>query len=208
MTYALPGAGSYNKINGVWACENDQTTNVELKGYGGYRFPVRSDYGATHSTIASALAGLDQEFPGGKSGMFATKLEDAVQAGNVSQAILDEKVYRVLLSMLTQGLFDNATSVPRRNFGRQNANVTSDAHNTVARELAAAGTVLLQNAGKVLPLNADTVTTIAVIGGAASFEGGAPTEGGEPANWPVTGGGGSGSVMPAYRISVLQAVRA
>ena len=27
-------AGSYNKINGVYACENNQTLNVELKGYG------------------------------------------------------------------------------------------------------------------------------------------------------------------------------
>ena len=27
---------------------------------------------------------------------------------------------------------------------------------------------------------------------------------GEPVSWPITGGGGSGSVMPPYRISVLQ----
>ena len=31
---------------------------------------------------------------------------------------------------------------------------------------------------------------------------------GEPVSWPITGGGGSGSVTPPYRISVLQAVRA
>ena len=31
--------------------------------------------------------------------MFATKLATAVRAGNVSQAVLDDKVYRVLLSV-------------------------------------------------------------------------------------------------------------
>ena len=113
--------------------------------------------------------------------MFATKLENAVRVGNVSQAVLDDKVYRVLLSMFTQGLFDNSTSVPRQNYGQQNANVTSKAHNELARELATASVVLLQNKQAVLPLDAGSLSTIAVIGAPASFETGAPAEGGEPA---------------------------
>ena len=52
---------------GVYACENNQTQNTELKGWGGYKYPIRSDYGATHSTVPSALHGLDQEFPGAHS---------------------------------------------------------------------------------------------------------------------------------------------
>ena len=80
-----------NLINGRWACENNQTQNVELKGYAGYKYAIRSDYGATHSTVAAALSGLDQEFPGGPTGMFAAKLKAAVLGGNVSQAVLDDK---------------------------------------------------------------------------------------------------------------------
>ena len=49
---------------GVYACENNQTQNTELKAWGGYKYAIRSDYGATHSTVPSALHGLDQEFPG------------------------------------------------------------------------------------------------------------------------------------------------
>ena len=52
---------------GVYACENNQTQNTELKGWGGYKYPIRSDYGATHSTVPSALHGQDQEFPGAHS---------------------------------------------------------------------------------------------------------------------------------------------
>ena len=196
-----------NLINGRWACENNQTQNVELKGYAGYKYAIRSDYGATHSTVAAALSGLDQEFPGGPTGMFAAKLKAAVLGGNVSQAVLDDKVYRVLLSMFAIGLFEN-NSVVARNHGQQNANVTSEAHNEVARELAVASTVLLKNEGAVLPLQFSKLSRIAVIGGAAAHEGGggAPING-EPAGFPISGGGGSGSVMPPYQISVLQAVR-
>jgi beta-glucosidase len=181
---------SDNKINGVWACEDNQTQNVELKGYSKYRYAIRSDYGATHTTVKSALAGLDQEFPGGEKGKFAGALKAAVLGGNVSQAVLDDKVFRVLLGMFTQGLFEN-TSVPRANYGRITANVTSKEHNAMARELASKGAVLLQNRRSVLPLDPSMVSTIAVIGAAASFEAGGPGEPGTSPNWPVTGGGRS-----------------
>ena len=81
---------AYNKINSEWACENNQTQNTELKGYGRYKYAIRSDYGATHTTVKAALNGLDQEFPGGDKGMFAGALKDAVLDGNVSQAVLDD----------------------------------------------------------------------------------------------------------------------
>ena len=118
-----------------------------------------------------------------------------------------QKVFRVLLGMFTQGLFEN-TSVPRSNYGRILKNVSSPAHNAMARELAASGAVLVQNDLSVLPLDLRELSTVVVVGAAASVDAGAPAEGGEPPNWPVTGGGGSGSVMPPYRISVLEAVRA
>src|SRR3954452_4430207 len=52
---------SYNRINGVYGCENHELLTTILKkqfGFGGW---VMSDWGATHSTVASAKAGLDQE---------------------------------------------------------------------------------------------------------------------------------------------------
>ncbi|MDV7401528.1 glycoside hydrolase family 3 N-terminal domain-containing protein, partial [Arthrospira platensis SPKY1] len=56
---------SYNKINGIYACENSDTQNDILKGELGFKGWIVSDWNATHSTIESALGGLDMEMPVG-----------------------------------------------------------------------------------------------------------------------------------------------
>ena len=55
---------SYNLLNGDYACENDYLLNQVLKKEWGFRGFVISDWGATHSTYKSAMAGLDMEMPG------------------------------------------------------------------------------------------------------------------------------------------------
>ncbi len=193
--YATPfGAGveagtlaamcSYNRINGTHACENAQTLNVELKGVYNFTGWVMSDWGGTHSTVASANNGLDQEMPVAQ--YFGAALELAITAGEVSENTLDDKVTRILTAMFTIGLFDNP------NTGNLTNNVTSEAHNALARTLASQATVLLSNSG-ILPLNAATVGKVAVIGTAA-YSG------------VITGGGGSGSVVPYYQITPLQGI--
>src|SRR5205814_10641670 len=52
---------SYNRVNGTYACENKWLLTDVLRGAFGFRGYVMSDWGATHSTVPSALAGLDQE---------------------------------------------------------------------------------------------------------------------------------------------------
>ena len=71
---------------GVYACENNQTQNTELKAWGGYKYAVRSDYGATHSTVPSALHGLDQEFPGAHINVVASAVVTAAAAARVHLA--------------------------------------------------------------------------------------------------------------------------
>lgn len=55
---------SYNKINGVYACESDYAINQLLKGQLGFKGFVQSDWSATHSTAGSANSGLDMTMPG------------------------------------------------------------------------------------------------------------------------------------------------
>eukprot|EP00051_Salpingoeca_urceolata_P028005 m.484425 g.484425 ORF g.484425 m.484425 type:complete len:780 (-) comp23350_c0_seq1:125-2464(-) len=169
---------SYNKINHTYSCENNNTLNTNLKERIGFDGWVMSDWGATHST--SINQGLDQEMP--SDGWMGSKLKAAVQAGTVSIKTIENSVMRMLVPMFQMGLFD----VP--NNGTHDANVTSDAHNKLARELSAAGTVLVQNKDGVLPLK--NVTKVALIGKAAAQ--------------PTVHGGGSGSVVPPYVISPLQ----
>ena len=60
------GVGSvmcaYNKVNGIYACENSHLLDDILKSEWGFKGWVMSDWGATHSTAQAANAGLDQEF--------------------------------------------------------------------------------------------------------------------------------------------------
>jgi beta-glucosidase len=55
-------ASSYNLINGTFSCENDYTMNTILKGELNFQ-GLYVDYGATHSTIPTAMSGMDMELP-------------------------------------------------------------------------------------------------------------------------------------------------
>jgi beta-glucosidase len=55
---------SYNKINGLQACDNNEIQNIILRGEDGFRGFNTSDWGATHGTLNIAN-GLDMEMPGG-----------------------------------------------------------------------------------------------------------------------------------------------
>jgi beta-glucosidase len=55
---------SYNKINGLAACDNNEIQNVIFRGEEGFRGFDTSDWGATHGTMNIAN-GLDMEMPGG-----------------------------------------------------------------------------------------------------------------------------------------------
>ena len=198
---------SYNKINYTWSCENSRTLGY-LKKNLGYQYFVMSDWGATHSTVESAMAGLDQEMP--TANYFGSALQTAVRScarvcaphpwavhsrvhgqvtnGTVPMAVLDDKVTRILTAMYAIGLFDRAPT------GNINNNVTSVAHNQLARDIAGKAAILLKNDDKTLPLQAGTaVKSIAVIGNACSAA-------------AITGGCGSGSVVPPYIITPLQGI--
>ncbi len=144
---------SYNKVNGDWACENRYLLDDVLKKSIGHKGFVVSDWGATHSTVKAALAGLEIEEPG--SSYFGDALKTAVENGDVPMARLDDMVTRVLRSMFAVGLFDRPTEtqVPDIFAGLD-----------VAQRVAERGIVLLKNDANLLPLNQATIKSIAVIG--------------------------------------------
>lgn len=90
------------------------------------RFFVMSDWGGTHST--SINEGLDQEMPSGK--YMSGKLKQAVLSGAVSNATLDNSMLNILVPMFALGLFDSNNTNPI------SSNVTSDEHNSLARNLS------------------------------------------------------------------------
>ena len=188
-----PGAVmcSYNRINSVYACENDYTLNEVLKKAWGFQGFVVSDWGGTHSTAKAAIAGLDQEMPG--STYFGDALKKAVESNEVPVARLNDMVHRILRSEIAAGLLDDpvATKVPDV-FGGLEA----------AQHFAEQGIVLLKNSNGQLPLNAAAVKSIAVIGSHADvgvLTGGGSAQvdapGGSAVPSPPAQGGGGGMGM-------------
>ena len=162
---------SYNLVNGDYACENNYLLRDVLKKDFGFNGFVVSDWGATHSTVKAAMAGLDIEMPGNT--YFADALKKAVESGEVPASRLDDMIHRVLRSEFAVGLFDepSAREVPDIFKGF-----------AVAQSVAEQGSVLLKNANGLLPLKASSLESIAVIGSHADIA--------------VLSGGGSAQVNP------------
>ncbi|OEZ61666.1 beta-glucosidase [Duganella sp. HH105] len=169
---------SYNRVNGAYACESGYLLNQVLKQDWGYKGYVMSDWGAVHSTVASANSGLDQEsaWEFDKSQYFGPALEEAVANGHVPQARLDDMVFRILRTMFEKGVVDHPVA--------EGGAIDYAAHGLVSRTDAEEGMVLLKNAGGVLPLKAG-VKKIVVIGAHADV--GVLAGGGSSVVYPVGG---------------------
>ncbi|MPQ55685.1 glycosyl hydrolase [Duganella sp. FT27W] len=170
---------AYNRVNGPYACESDYLLNEVLKKDWGFKGYVMSDWGATHSTIPAAMAGLDQQsgHPFDKSAYFNEALKEAVVNGHVPQSRLDDMVKRITRTMFAHGLAEH----PVKAATTKDAGIDFAANGKISQTGAEEGMVLLKNSRDILPLAA-TVRTIAIIGGHA--------------NVGVMSGGGSAQVYP------------
>ncbi|RCH90483.1 hypothetical protein CU097_010746 [Rhizopus azygosporus] len=157
---------SYNKINGVYACESDYTINKLLKGELGFRGYVQSDWSATHSTVDSANHGLDMTMPGDISfhsgdSYFGANLTKAVRAGHVSEARITDMATRIVAAWYKNFPEVNFDSFRPKN--GKHVNVQGD-HKIAIRQMGAASTVLLKNKDNILPLREASIKKIAIIG--------------------------------------------
>jgi beta-glucosidase len=147
---------AYNSVNGTPMTENDLLAEP-LKGEWGFDGVVVSDWGATYNGEPAARAALDLTMPGPHP-EWREPLVEAVRADRVSETAIDEKVRRILRLAARAGALEGIEPAGQKPApGR-----ISDAA-LLAREAAAAAAVLLRNDG-VLPLRADSLRRVAVIG--------------------------------------------
>jgi beta-glucosidase len=165
---------SYNRLNEVYACENPELLDV-LKTDWKYPGFVMSDWGAVHGVANDANAGLDQEsgYTLDDKPYFGATLAQALDAGEVSPARLDDMVVRIVRAMAANGLIDHPT--------RPGGQIDMAADAKVSQTDAESGLVLLKNTAGLLPL-AGGAAKIVVIGGHADKG--------------VIAGGGSSTVFP------------
>jgi beta-glucosidase len=173
---------AYNKVNEAFSCQNDILMNQILKTEWGFSGFITSDFGAVHSTVPSALAGLDLEMPTGS--YFGDALKAAVNSGDVPMSVIDDKLVRRFRTMIALGVFDNPPS---------NQPIPAEQDGVAARQLAEEGMVLLKNDQGTLPLDASRLHSIAVMGPYAVRA--------------MTGGGGSSHVSPLYTVDPVPGIR-
>lgn len=176
---------AYNKVNGIYASEHPYLLTDILKQEWGFEGFVVSDWTAVKSTVPAANAGLDLEMPGPPRFFQKDLLVAAVHAGEIPEAVMDDKVRRILRIMEKCGVFESPEEQPERAVDRPE-------HRQLIREAAAEALVLLKN-DEVLPLNEQALTSIAVIGPNAATA--------------RIMGGGSARVNYHYAISPLEGIR-
>ncbi len=154
-----------------------------LKGELGFDGVVVSDWVATHTTVQSVMGGLDVVMPG-PGGPWEAKLREAVDAGLIPDAVIDDKVARILLLARRVGALDRPVA-PITHAG--------DIRELV-RRAAAHGTVVLRNASDTPVWDKPAPTSIALIGPNAVR--------------PHVLGGGSSTVHPAHVVTPQEGIAA
>lgn len=187
--------GAYNKFRGQHCCHNEILLNHILKKDWGFDGVVVTDWGGAHDTRESALYGLDLEMGTGTDGL-TTNTKNAydnyylakpflklLQKGEIEEAVVDDKVRRLLRLMFRTSLN------PNKGPGRMN----NKEHLDVARKVGGEGIVLLKNEDEFFPINPVTTQTIAIIG--------------ENATRMMTIGGGSSELKAKNEVSPLEGIQ-
>ncbi|KAJ5261194.1 hypothetical protein N7478_011789 [Penicillium angulare] len=159
---------SYNKVNGRHTCEDPWLYQV-LKGDWGFDgFVVTDWYFAQRTTVAAALAGLDNSQPGGSlmdlygfPELYGSVLQEAVNNGSVPTSRVEDMVERLWRPMFATGVIDRAVE------GNETSIARTEKHLSLAKEIVEEGAVLLKNIDKTLPLHGDQYHSLAIFGGNA-----------------------------------------
>lgn len=177
---------AYNRLNGPHCSANQYLLTTILKDEWGFDGCVMTDWGAAHNPLGVALGGTDLEMPSAAF-MAPAKIAELVQQGKLSRELIDDKVSRILRTIIRVGLLDGPKTP-------DNTVVNCPEHRQLVREAGAKAIVLLKNEGNVLPLDASRLKSLAVIGPNAAVN--------------RLGMGGSGYVSAFKSVSALEAIQA
>lgn len=185
---------AYNAINGVPCTANPWLLTKVLRNEWGFKGYVVSDCGGPGNLVTahqyvktkelaamvSIKSGLDLECG---DNIYKEPLLNAYHQGMVSMADIDTAAYRVLRARMMLGLFDDPSHNPYNKISP--SIVGSKEHQSLALKAAEESLVLLKNSNHFLPLQADKLRSIAVVGiNSGNTEFGDYS--GEPLNMPVS----------------------
>ncbi|KAH8890264.1 hypothetical protein GQ53DRAFT_868132 [Thozetella sp. PMI_491] len=179
---------AYNKINGTY-CSNDEFLLQEvLRGEWGWDGLVMSDWFGTNGVVPSVKAGMDLEMPG-PTRRRGKHLLAAHEKGLIETSAIDACVLRFLELLYKTG----KSEIPDWKENPEQAHDDPE-HRKTLRKAAAEGIVLLKNSAKLLPLENLEGKTIAIVGPNAARS--------------VATGGGSSNLVPHYRTTPYDSLKA
>lgn len=162
---------AYNKINGIPGMENPEVKTILKKEYGlGHAVSdgmaptlayYRHRYGAFSQIVADAVkAGVDSMSD--TNAVVGPAAREAYMAGMLTEADLDEAIGNMFRTKLKLGIFDEKGSNPFDNVTE--ADLNSETHQEICREVSRESVVLLKNENNCLPLDLKDAEEIALIG--------------------------------------------
>lgn len=182
--------GAYNKFDGQYCCHNSFLLQDVLKGQWGFDGVVVSDFGGTHDTEEAVENGLDLEMGTDLGSIeaynrykMADPYIDLLEKGEADEAVLDDKVRRILRMMFRTSMSGHQP------WGA----LASEKHMADSRKIAEEGIVLMKNEGDVLPIDLSGVRRILVVG--------------DNATRLMSRSGGSSEVKSKYEIVPLEGIR-
>ena len=187
--------GSYNLYNGQYNCHNKKLLCDILKGDWGFDGVVVSDWGGCRDDEEAVLNGLDIEMCTWTNGLrgaasnsylnyhMANPYLKGLREGKYTTKELDDKVRRILRTIFRTSMR------PEPNYGR----FVCPEHYQAAREISAAGVVLLKNENNTLPLDVPEGGKILLVG--------------ENVVKKMVVGGGSSNLKTAYEVNPLEGLQ-
>lgn len=176
---------AYNSLNGEWCGQNwELLTNILREEWGFDGFVISDFQFGLRDAVLSVQAGLDIEMPYVQQR--AQHLPAALDSGALSLANVEQAVERILATLLRFAFVFEGQGDPM--------DIACDAHRALAREASQKSIVLLRNEGALLPLDAQRLKRVLVVGRLAAQ--------------PNIGDGGSSNVHPPHVVTPLDGLRA
>ncbi len=177
---AMSVMGAYNKVNGTYACENKELLTDILRDKWGFEgFTLSDFFYGIYDAVRSVKAGMDMEMP--YFFRYAV-LNYKLKKGELAEDDINLCAGRILRALIK--------TLPAYKTQPKSV-IMSKEHTALARKVAAKGTVLLKNEGRVLPV-ADG-GKIAVVG--------------RYANKVNVGDHGSSNVYSPYVVTAYEGLR-
>ncbi|MBM9461634.1 glycoside hydrolase family 3 C-terminal domain-containing protein [Nocardioides sp. zg-536] len=154
---------AYGQVNFTYNCESKPLLRQTLREKWGFDGYVFSDRRAAQSTVPSILAGTDVEVDEAPEWYAPDVVKAALDKGEITEADIDDMLRERYIKMFQFGDFDRPET--EFTFDRIAGQLQQGgSHAQVAKDAAEDSLVLLRNDKGVLPLKADSIDSVALIG--------------------------------------------